>query len=161
MGTTDQENLKDNPDVAHEHKDINVGGVIKFGISILVSAIFIQVLVWLMFKYFDKARIQELARPVSPLAVERPSQPPTPRLQINPIKDLRNVRAAEEEIINSYGWVDRDKGVVRLPIERAIDLLVERGLPVRTTPAETASPDTNKATMKDSSSGRVVEKGVQ
>ena len=45
--------------------------------------------------------------------------------------ELQQMRAAEDQILNSYGWVDQKKGVVRVPIARAIDLLAQRGLPMR------------------------------
>jgi hypothetical protein len=52
-------------------------------------------------------------------------------LQTTPIPDLKAIRAAEEQVLTSYGWVDARRGVVRIPIARAMDLLVQRGLPVR------------------------------
>ena len=57
--------------------------------------------------------------------------PPEPRLQTNPRQDLSNLRAREDALLNSYGWVDKNTGVVRIPIERAMQLIVERGLPTR------------------------------
>jgi hypothetical protein len=62
--------------------------------------------------------------------VERQS-PPGPRLQVAPAKDLDEVRATEDSVLNSYGWVVPNAGVVRIPIDRAIELVVQRGLPVR------------------------------
>ena len=56
---------------------------------------------------------------------------PQPQLQTTPSMDLRTVRAAEEETLKSYGWVDKSNGVVRVPIERAMELLARRGLPAR------------------------------
>ena len=41
------------------------------------------------------------------------------------------MRAAEEQVLTTYGWVDQQKGVVRVPIDRAIDLLAQKGLPSR------------------------------
>jgi len=55
-----------------------------------------------------------------------------PRLQIMPVVDLQDFRAREETELNSYGWIDRTARVVRIPIARAMNLLLERGLPVRT-----------------------------
>jgi len=52
--------------------------------------------------------------------------PPSPRLQVNPTRDLAEYRAEQEEILASYGWVDRNAGIVRIPIERAMDLVAER-----------------------------------
>lgn len=63
--------------------------------------------------------------------------PPPPRslsqplLQAAPAQALQEFQAAEEARLNSYGWVDPDAGLVRIPIQRAMQLLVERGLPIR------------------------------
>jgi len=86
-------------------------------------------LVGRLFHYFD-ARQTALDVPVSPLAADR-QPPPEPHLQIAPHEDLRKLRESEEAILNSYGWVNRDAGLVRIPIDRAIELLAERGLPAR------------------------------
>ena len=56
---------------------------------------------------------------------------PQPQLQENEVPDLKAIRAAEEQVLHSYAWVDPEANVVRIPIDRAIDLLAERGLPVR------------------------------
>ena len=48
---------------------------------------------------------------------------------MDPQQDLEQLRRKQQELLNSYGWVDRDAGVVRIPIERAMDLVGEKGLP--------------------------------
>ena len=74
------------------------------------------------------AKSQSPGPPVSPLA--QPSElPPRPRLQIAPHEDLEQKRRREDPILNSYGWVDPKAGVVRLPIDRAIELVAQRGIP--------------------------------
>lgn len=55
--------------------------------------------------------------------------PPEPRLQPRPVEDLHALEAEQDAILNSYGWVDRERGVVRIPIDRAMALVAERGLP--------------------------------
>lgn len=55
-------------------------------------------------------------------------QPPAPRLQVAPQAELDRLRAIENTQLDSYGWVDHDKSIVRLPIDRAVQLLSERGL---------------------------------
>ena len=47
------------------------------------------------------------------------------------LNELRQMRAAEEAVLNSYGWVDKDSGRVRIPIERAMEILAKKGLPAR------------------------------
>ncbi len=59
------------------------------------------------------------------------TQADVPRLQISPTQDLAAFRAQEDRELTTYGWINRTSGVVRIPIERAMDLLAQRGLPVR------------------------------
>jgi len=81
---------------------------------------------WWLFDYFA-ARTAQLDQPRSPLASSSPreSLPPEPRLQVSPAQDLKELRAAEDAMLHSYGWVDQQAGVVRIPIERAMELLAE------------------------------------
>jgi hypothetical protein len=53
----------------------------------------------------------------------------SPRLQTDPAGDLRAFRQSEDARLSGFGWVDRDKGIVRMPIERAMGLIAERGMP--------------------------------
>jgi hypothetical protein len=55
--------------------------------------------------------------------------PPAPRLQVTTAVDIEQLRQREEQALTTYGWVDKNAGVVRIPVSRAIDLIVERGLP--------------------------------
>lgn len=61
--------------------------------------------------------------------------PPTPRLQTDPKADLERLRAAERERLETYGWVDRGRGIVRIPVDRAMQLVSRRGLPDWPAPA--------------------------
>jgi hypothetical protein len=56
---------------------------------------------------------------------------PEPHLEIDERNEISESRMREEEHLNSYGWVDQPAGVAHIPIERAMQLLAERGLPVR------------------------------
>ena len=62
------------------------------------------------------------------LPASSPSQPyfPYPREQPDPLADLTSLRAREEAELNSYGWINKTTGVVRIPIERAIDIIAAR-----------------------------------
>jgi hypothetical protein len=52
--------------------------------------------------------------------------PPEPRLQAEPVEDLRRLRDEEDAVLESYAWIDRSQGIVQIPIERAIELLAVR-----------------------------------
>ncbi|MBB3230943.1 hypothetical protein [Halomonas stenophila] len=67
--------------------------------------------------------------PATPFTADRPVETPAPRLQAIPQRDLAAFEARMTRELTHYGWVDREAGIVRLPIERAMALLVERGLP--------------------------------
>lgn len=70
-----------------------------------------------------------LPRPVT-TAVERAAlPPPQPALQAAPADDLARLRAAETQQLDGLGWVDQKAGIVHIPIERAQQLLIERGWP--------------------------------
>ena len=55
-------------------------------------------------------------------------QPPAPRLEIKPSESLAVLRAREERALAGYGWIDRERGVARIPVDRAAALLAQRGL---------------------------------
>jgi hypothetical protein len=122
---------QDNPEVHHEGSDVNVRAILGFGAGLFVAAVAIHLMVWLLFFYFS-GREEMRAVADYPLAAGQAARvPPEPRLQINPREDLRALRAREEEILNGYGWVDKTAGVVRIPIDEAMKLTLQRGLPAR------------------------------
>jgi hypothetical protein len=59
--------------------------------------------------------------------------PPQPRLQSNPPEDLNALRREEDRQLNEYGWVDRERGIVRIPIRQAMEAVIKEGLPARRT----------------------------
>ena len=80
-------------------------------------------------RYGDRIRAAD--NPISPLAAERTIPQNTPLLQIRPRDELAVHRAAEDVLLNHYQWVDRDLGIARIPVDRAMNILVEKGFPVR------------------------------
>ena len=120
-----------NPGVHHETTDVNISAIILSGVALMVSAVLISFVVWVLFKYFESREARRLA-PEYPLAATQEIRvPPEPRLQTNPREDLQDLRAQENQILNSYGWIDKNTGVVRIPIDEAMKLVVQRGLPAR------------------------------
>jgi hypothetical protein len=117
------------PRPGYERRDADVRSLVKFGVGLFLILAFVLVSMKWMFFYF--AQSQQLGSPVAPVEYGRVI-PPQPLLQVEPKIDLRNYRERQEEALTSYGWVDQPNGVVRIPIGRAMDLVVERGLPTRT-----------------------------
>lgn len=108
----------------HEVYETNIGLVTKFGIGLVLMAIISMVLMWGMFVILDDYQTAQFDA-TDPLA-ETSQLPPAPRLQIIPEDDLIKMKAAEQEVLDNYGWVFRTAEIVRLPIDRAIDLSLER-----------------------------------
>jgi hypothetical protein len=120
-----------NPDVHHEESDVNIRAIFAFGIGLTVATIFISFIVWVLFQYFE-ARESRKVTPRFPLAAQQENRlPPEPRLQTNPRADLADLRVQEEKVLETYGWVDKNASVVRIPIEQAMKLTLQRGLPTR------------------------------
>jgi hypothetical protein len=134
----------DQPHVHHEESDVNVSAIFKFGVALAGVMLLVGVLVYLLFRYFDAREAQGLHS--YPLAAgQATTLPPEPRLQERPREELRDMRMQEEALLNSYGWVDRAAGTVRVPIAEAMRLTVERGLPVRSSePASVPQQGTQK-----------------
>lgn len=129
----------EHPPFGHEEKDVNSVAITKFGIGLSLIIIATLFALWGLFHYFVKSETAALPEPgslseVAPTVVQNEGAlkaPPQPRLQATPPIDLRDMRAAEDKLLQHYSWVDREKGVVRLPIDRAMDTLAARGLPSR------------------------------
>jgi hypothetical protein len=111
----------------HEERDVPLRPLIISGMSLALLVGLSLLIMWLLFDYFAARRARLEAVP-SPMFEAR-QLPPEPRLQVSPQQDMRQMRATEMAALHSYGWVDRQAGIVRIPIERAIELLAERGLP--------------------------------
>jgi hypothetical protein len=121
----------ENPAVTHEETDVNIRAILGFAVALIAVAIVVHVLVWVLFRFFE-ARAARQTTVEYPLAIQQENRlPPEPRLQTNPREDLRELRESEEQVLTTYGWVDRNAGVVRIPIEQAMKLAIERGLPTR------------------------------
>ena len=119
--------MPETPDkqTGHEVRDVNAGGIGCFAIVLVVGAVGVFLFVAWMFHHFDAHFPGGAANRIT---TERISAP-EPKLQGDPASDLTRFRAHEDKTLTSYGWVDRAAGIVRIPIERAMELIAERGLP--------------------------------
>ena len=105
------------------------------------------------FWFFEgRARSANAEAQKYPLAAGVPhKEPPTPNLQKQPFKDVYTLRLGENDKLTSYGWVDKDGGVTHIPIDRAMEVMLQRGFPSRTEGGNALNVVT-----QDSSSGRTV-----
>ena len=107
-----------------EPTDVQVPVILKFGVVLVVMMAFSAVASWAIFRVLF-AHAQRADPVFSPLAVLENQPPPEPRLIRNEPADLHAVRQEEEASLSSYGWVDKQNGIVRIPIDRAIELMAK------------------------------------
>ncbi len=118
-------------DVHHEHSDVNIAGILGFGAALIVVAAVIHLLIYVLFGYFSSRENAKVPAEYPLAAAQSPREPPEPRLQTDPRQDMSDLRTKEDELLGSYGWVDKNAGVVRIPIDAAMKLTLERRLPSR------------------------------
>lgn len=128
-----------------------IGLVVLIGVVLAISA--------LLFGYFTSTR--------EPGVVQQEVAPPGPRVLPDPAAPLDVLRATEQANLNSYGWVDRDAGVVRIPIERAMEIIAGQGLPVaegsagRSGPGQADESGFGQATVVPDDPAALAEAGAQ
>jgi hypothetical protein len=120
-------NLGAHPALGYETRDANAAGVLGFLVFLFVVLALILVGSWLLFRYYSVAERQPA--PASSFAGER-QIPTEPELEINGRADFLKSATSQQQKLETYAWEDRQKGTVRVPIERAMDLLAKKGLPV-------------------------------
>jgi hypothetical protein len=124
-------NFSPTPD--HERSDAQIRPVAAFLGFMFVSVLLAYGLITLLFGYFTRRAAAKYGTSVQ--FSERGGQSGVPQLQVVPGLDLREIRASEAQQLDGYGWVDQSQGLVRVPIERAIDMLLEQGVPARSSNA--------------------------
>lgn len=121
-------------DREHEQRDLGIGWLFT---SLLILAVLVGVTILGMGLLFGVLEGRQAARAPSPSPMlETPAQPPEPRLESRSGEVLETLRAREEILLDSYVWIDREAGQARIPVDRAIDILADRGLPWRGAAAE-------------------------
>jgi hypothetical protein len=111
------EHIETNPDTAFEKTDWPLGAV---GLTLLGTLIFLVIASLVLMAAFPRA-VSDVSRT---LTVE----PPAPRLQTDPQEDLAKFQVAEKKQLDSYYWIDKEKGVVHIPIKDAMKKIAEQGI---------------------------------
>ncbi|HEX6099589.1 MAG TPA: hypothetical protein VF432_24965 [Thermoanaerobaculia bacterium] len=128
-----------NPETHHEHSDVPVRPLFWFIVIFVVFSIVSHVALFLLYKAFVKGESSRMDPPQTQVArpddssvpQNQPLLQPFPRGEVapyrqTPVTDLEDMRRAEERALKSYGWVDKQHGVVRIPIEDAKKMLAAR-----------------------------------
>jgi hypothetical protein len=166
MGATEMSSQQphgptDNPHVVHEESDINVRAIIWFVIVLTAISLAINVAMWGLFKgleYYEEKH-DPIVSPLAAAPAPATGGPqPGPGLQLTPWTDLKQFNAEQAAQLNGYGWVDEHGGIARVPIDKAKQLLLKQGLPVRPELAD-ALEGTSLASGGESNGGRTIPAG--
>jgi len=138
-----------------ERQDLAPRGILYFLLALGVATVLCLFGLRGLFEYLDH-RAKTSQPEVNPLVTNVPTDTrhvapgypqntfPNPKLEEDERGQLNGIRMNEEKTLYSYGWVDEKSGTVRIPIERAMDLIVQRGLPVRPQGAVSAAASADK-----------------
>jgi hypothetical protein len=138
-------------DAEYEHTDIEPAIASRFavwlGIAMILSAAIVYGTFWL---FEGQTQVANREAQLFPLAVGQVKEPPTPRLQTQPFKDVYQLKTGQLDRLHTYGWVDQSTGVVHIPIDEAMRIIGERG----TLHSSTQTPGGLNQVVQDSSAGR-------
>jgi hypothetical protein len=158
----------------YERRDISVSAVLYFLLALAIAGVFVYIVAHGLYSFLEK-RNQAEQSAISPLVTNAPvdtrklppeySGPggyerylkqnfPAPQLETDERDQLDQVRIDEENTLSTYGWVDQKAGTVRIPIDRAMDLIAQRGLPVRQTVSAPVSPVSTGAAKSEPAKGK-------
>ncbi len=107
----------------HEQREVSVRLIVVSLGFLAIFTFIICVLVVGIFRYFHAYYETDEA-----VRLSQPVIPPAPRIEVAPFEELQQLKAKEDHILSSYAWVDKDAGTVRVPIDRAIDMLAAKGV---------------------------------
>jgi hypothetical protein len=122
--------IETSTEAGYELRDTKPTSLVLWGVVLLLVVVLAVFASW---AFFDQLAASAARRDVPPSPFVSNAPPPEPRLLVNEPADLKAVLGEEEEVLDSYGWVDKSRGIVRIPIERAMELVAKEGLPSRET----------------------------
>ena len=127
-GESHEEPELEHPEIRFEMTDLRTRPVVITGFSIL-GVMWLSAFALFFYYRFAAEHIPQNAVQAAPVAPAQNAQPPEPRLQVSPRTDYQAFAAYENAQLSKYSWIDRANGVVGIPIERAMELIAQRGIP--------------------------------
>lgn len=118
-----------NHPIGHETHDAKIGPIVLTGVGLAVTVAIVGLIVYGIFQYLGTHPATSARS--NPMSAEDLQIPPAPRIEEHPAIEIEQLHAQEDGILSTYGWTDKKAGVVRIPIERAMELQLERGFPTR------------------------------
>jgi hypothetical protein len=147
------EEMNKHVEAGFESEDLRSRSIIGFLLGLAAMCVVVFLLLRGLYSFLD-ADVRAHQPPLGPLAPATSADTrdlnktevkaeikqvfPDPRLEVDERSELKNILLEQQQELNSYGWVDEKAGVARIPIERAMQLVAQRGLP--TTPKAGVAP---------------------
>jgi hypothetical protein len=129
----------------YEKRDVNIRGLFQF--AFWMAMVLLVTLVGMRFAFSSFKNSMPLGSTASPMVkLTDRMLPPSPRLQVLPHQELQDYCTAQQQEVNTYGWVNQPSGVVRIPVDRAMELILARGLPARSAADATAAGSSTAVT---------------
>jgi hypothetical protein len=120
--------FRESQEKGHEIRDARPFAIVVVGFGMLALLVVVGIVgAIIVYKFMEKTN-QE-APPPPQFQVKQTQLPPQPRIEVQGAKDQNEFRSAEQKQLDSYGWIDRERKVVRIPISRAMEVLAAKGLP--------------------------------
>lgn len=161
-----------------ERRDVSVAGILYFLAGLAVFGIIVHFVATGVYSYLEK-RNEIRQAPVNPLVTNAPADTrhlavdykdylkqnfPAPQLEIDERNQLDSIREDEAQTLSTYDWIDQNSKTVRIPIDRAMDLIAQRGLPVRgqtAVAAPAAEPATTTAASGKNKKTKATKAGTK
>lgn len=128
------------PEQGELDREIHYRGLVYFTIGLAILVLLSAALMWAFSAHLRSQLVAADPPPPALPEAREPHLPPGPQLQTEFTADIEALRRSEEELLDRYSWIDREAGRVRIPIERAIELIAEGERPIDEAPA--SDPDT-------------------
>ena len=116
----------------HESRDADIRPIVLTAIGLALTVVVVGLIVYGIFRYLETYPATSVQS--NPMTVLDSQIPPAPRIEEHPAIEMQQLNAQEDRTLSTYGWVDKKAGVVRIPIDRAMALQLERGFPTRKEP---------------------------
>jgi hypothetical protein len=113
----------------HETRDARIAPILLTGAGLALTVAIVGLVVYSIFQYLETHPATSTR--ANPMSAEESQIPPAPRIEEHPAIEIQQLHAQENSILSTYGWTDKKAGVVRIPIDRAMELQLERGFPIR------------------------------
>jgi hypothetical protein len=158
-------------EVEFERQDLTAKPIIIFLLGLTIGCVVVALLLRGLYSYLDAYEnhhepvqsplVQQTTADTRVVSPNDITKFPQPRLETNETTEINAFRLQEEQTLNSYGWVDQQAGVVRIPIDRAMELTAQRGLPTRPQAGVVPPSDVNMgkaAAQRSDTSGQPAKK---